>query len=190
MKKDVTLKDTTSAGFPKWMSATGVLASDRTPSHPKQVSAVNVEAPNSNFKNPCLTENNTSNLAQPILDLLHTHKGMDTFEIHIKEIDHDLQKSKLPRGENHVHDTLTGSSFSQNNPLTTQITPQPKISSHILDFAPFNSLKPTQPKISPQKPHSTPPPIKNPEKPFDIPIPNKLPNNTHPPITWKRIPRI
>ena len=96
-------------------------ASDRC-TRKRQVSVVNVEAPNSNFKNLFLTENNTTDLAQPIPDLMHTHKGVDTFEKCIKEMDRDLHKFELPGGENHILDTLTSNSFSQNNPLTTQIT--------------------------------------------------------------------
>lgn len=122
VKKDVAPKDTTSVGFPQWPLATGVPESDQAPSHPKQVSVVNVEAPNSNFKNLFLTENNTTGLAQPIPDLMHTYKGVDTFEKCIKEMDRDLHKFELPGGENHILDTLTSNSFSQNNPLTTQIT--------------------------------------------------------------------
>lgn len=64
---------------------------------------------------------------------------------------------------------------TQNNPLTTQITPHPEISSHIPDFPPVNPLEPTQPKISPQIPKPTPSPTNYPENPSDIPNLTKTP---------------
>ena len=116
----------------------------------------------SNFKSTFLNEINPALQGQRTPELTPTHKITDTFEEQINDIDGALNDFDISGGGNHAQNKLSGNIPFQNNPintekvpLTTQIPPQPKISSHTPLFPLNNFLEPTQPKISYHAPKST-----------------------------------